>query len=214
MVKYLRNAFFSGLFILIPLGVTAVVFNILLQKIGAPASELFFSFLGGSWRNFIIIDVFLKLISTLIVIGLITVLGLFSNYFLGKLMIRTAENILQKVPFINIVYKTVKQIVNTFAEQNKSVLQQVVLIPFPAKGSYAIGFLTGVCKGEVQQKTTEKVANVFVPTTPNPTSGFLMLVPEKEIIYLKMTVGDAMKVIISGGAVTPDSIETNISPNV
>lgn len=206
MFKHLRNAFFSGLFLLIPLGVTIAIFNILLQKIGAPASELFFVFLKKSWREIYIVDLFLALISTLIVVILITIVGLLSNYFLGKMLISWAEKILHKLPFISTVYKTVKQIVDTFAEQNKAVFKQVVLIRFPHEKTYGIGFLTGTCKGEVQTKTLEKVVNVFVPTTPNPTSGFLILVPEKDLIYLNMSVGDAMKVIISGGAVTPEEV--------
>lgn len=81
----------------------------------------------------------------------------------------------------------------------------MVLVTFPVAGTHAIGFLTGHTKGEIQEKGGNTVYNVFVPTTPNPTSGFLLLVPEKDIVYLDMSVGDAMKLIISGGAVTPPS---------
>lgn len=203
MLKNLRNAFFSGLVVLIPLGITLLVLNILIQKIGAPASELFFAFIQTSWRNNTLLNGVLNGVSTLIVVGLVTALGVLSNYFLGKWFIKTTERILHRLPFINVVYKTAKQIVDTFAEQNKALFQKVVLVQFPKEKTYAIGFLTGVCKGEVQAKTKEQVYNVFVPTTPNPTSGFLILVPEKELIYLDMNVGEAMKLIISGGAVTP-----------
>lgn len=226
MFKNLRNAFFAGLVVLIPLGITLLVLSFLIQKIGAPASELFFGFLQTSWRNNTFVTILLNGISTLIVVGLVTTLGVLSNYFLGKWFIKTTERVLHRLPFINVVYKTAKQIVDTFAEQNKALFQKVVLVQFPQKGTYAIGFLTGVCKGEVQEKTQHKgvaaaaskikdlctgasldsesnVHNVFVPTTPNPTSGFLLLVPEKELIYLDMSVGEAMKLIISGGAVTP-----------
>lgn len=203
MLKNLRNSFFAGLVVLIPLGITILVFNILIQNIGAPASELFFGFFQSSWRNYSGVNIILNGISTLIVVGLVTVLGILSNYFLGRWFIKTTEKILHKLPFINVVYKTAKQIVDTFAEQNKAIFQKVVLVEFPKAGTYSIGFLTGVCKGEVQDKTQEKLCNVFVPTTPNPTSGFLVLVPEKELIYLAMSTGDAMKLIISGGAVIP-----------
>ena len=230
MFKNLRNAFFAGMVVLIPLGITLLVLSFLIQKIGAPASELFFGFLQTSWRNNTFVTIFLNGISTLIVIGLVTALGVLSNYFLGKWFIKTTERVLHRVPFINVVYKTAKQIVDTFAEQNKAMFQKVVLVQFPHKGSYAIGFLTGVCKGEVQEKTQQKgpaaavgflkdlckgenpieshenLHSVFVPTTPNPTSGFLLLVPEKELIYLSMSTGDAMKLIISGGAVTPGEL--------
>lgn len=203
MFKNLRNSFFSGLVVLIPLGITLLVLSILIQKIGAPASELFFGFLQTSWRNNTFVTILLNGISTLIVIGLVTALGVLSKYFFGKWFIKTTERVLHRLPFINVVYKTAKQIVDTFAEQNKALFQRVVLVQFPKEKTYAIGFLTGTCKGEVQEKTKDQVCNVFVPTTPNPTSGFLLLVPEKELIYLDMHVGEAMKLIISGGAVTP-----------
>ena len=96
-----------------------------------------------------------------------------------------------------------KQIVDTFSTQNKAVFTKVVLVQFPRPDIYALGFLTNEVKGEIQEKTSDFLWNVFVPTTPNPTSGFLVMFPDSEVMELDMTVGEGMKVIISGGALVP-----------
>ena len=105
---------------------------------------------------------------------------------------------------INTIYRTVKQIVDTFGQQKKAIFQEVALIEYPRKRCYAIGFLTSTAKGEIQASTDEHIVNVFVPTTPNPTSGFLLMLPEEDIKRLQMSIADGMKLIISGGAFTPD----------
>jgi len=104
---------------------------------------------------------------------------------------------------VRTVYNTVKQIRDTFVQQKKAVFQKTVLIEYPRKGLWVLGFLTGEGKGEVQLRTAADLLNVFVPTTPNPTSGFLLMVPREEVHELDMSIGDAMKLIISGGAVVP-----------
>ena len=108
-----------------------------------------------------------------------------------------------KFPLINLIYNTVKQIVDTFTQQQKAVFQEVVLIEYPRKGVYAIGFLTNRAKGEIQALTGEELVNVFVPTTPNPTSGFLLMLPKESVVSMQMSISDGMKLIISGGAVVP-----------
>jgi uncharacterized membrane protein len=110
---------------------------------------------------------------------------------------------MHRVPLIGAIYASVKQIVETFSSQNRAMFQRVVLVQFPRPGTFAIGFLTSVAKGEAQARTSQELWNVFVPTTPNPTSGFLIMVPREELIDMDMSVGEAMKLIISGGAVTP-----------
>lgn len=119
---------------------------------------------------------------------------------------------MNRVPLINAVYNTVKQIVQTFSTQRRAVFEKVVLVPFPRTGVYAIGFLTNRARGEAQARTAEELWNVFIPTTPNPTSGFLIMVPRRDIIEMDMTIGDGMKVIISGGGVVPEWPEAIIQP--
>jgi uncharacterized membrane protein len=202
MLKLLRNALIAGFILIAPIGVTILVVNFVVTKVGGPIGKMLFGGDGAAgleaWETWV-----LNFGLTLLVLVVIAVLGFLSNYFIGRIAIRWGEWIVERVPFVSTVYKTVKQIVDTFASQEKAVFQQVVLIEYPRKGSYAIGFLTSRGKGEVQQKTPSPVANVFVPTTPNPTSGFLLMIPEDDIIYLQMPIGEGMKLIISGGAVVP-----------
>ncbi len=204
MLKGLKRSFITGLIVLMPLGVTFFVIRFLLEKIGQPASVLFF----GSWINNLDkqwVEFFASLLSILIVIGIITIFGWLSKFFLGKALLNFAEGLIQNIPFINTIYNTVKQIVGTIGQNKKAIFQKAVLVQFPSQGLYSIGFLTNRSKGETQEKTKENVCNVFVPTTPNPTSGFLIMVPENKLVILDMTVGDAIKLIISGGTVAPVS---------
>ena len=211
MIKKLGNYFFSGLFITLPIIVTLFLILFLIRNIGAPASqfvfipilEFFDKAIPSSGLGKIATDFF----SMLIVFAILTFLGAVSQFIIGKMMISISEKIINKIPFVGRVYKTVKQIVDTFSKQNKAVFQKAVLIEFPRKGVYSVGFLTSETQGEMKGNSTEKMLNVFVPTTPNPTSGFLMAVPEKDVIILEMSVGDAMKLIISGGAVSPEEIK-------
>ncbi|MFT4901239.1 MAG: putative membrane protein [Lentimonas sp.] len=203
MFRSIRTAFFTGIIVILPLGVTLIVINFLLEKIGTPSSNLFFWFLDREWRNLPAIELMLKSISLLVVFTIITLLGYSSRLFLGKWLFHRIEKLLDRVPFINTVYRTVKQIVDTFSQQKSAVFQTVVLIEYPRPNCYAIGFLTGESKGEVQNATGEHIVNIFIPTTPNPTSGFLLMLPKADIIPLKMSITDGMKLIISGGAVVP-----------
>jgi uncharacterized membrane protein len=205
MVIYLRNAFITGLVLLLPLGVTIFVVNLLLVNVGDPTTRLIFSNLLGQkppepnsyhWYIF-------TLLSTLIVICLITLLGIASRYFIGRYIFQFFERVIDALPFVNTVYRVVKQIVETFSKQQKAVFQKVVLVEYPRKGVWALGFLTSDARGEVQAITSKEVLNIFVPTTPNPTSGFLLMIPAEEVKMMEMSIGDGMKLIISGGAVVP-----------
>ena len=137
----------------------------------------------------------------LMLIGLMG--GLARHYFVKKL-IELVDLALLRVPLLNKIYSTIKQVNEAFSPSSKSSFKQVVLVEFPRAGQYSVGFLTGEDQREVQQKTKERVLSVFVPTTPNPTSGFLVLVPEKEITRLEMSVAEGIKFIISLGAIAPD----------
>ena len=208
MLRSVRTAFITGLLILLPLGVTIFIIGIVLDRIGNPASELFFNFIDQNIRELPTVEIPLQLLSLLIVFLIITALGYFSRIFIGQLFLRFFERILTRLPLISQVYNTVKQQVDTFSQQKKAVFQEVVMIEYPRKGIYAIGFLTNQAKGEVQSLTGENLVNVFVPTTPNPTSGFLLMLPHEDVISMQMSVADGMKTIISGGAVTPTFEDT------
>ena len=215
MLRSIRTAFITGLLILLPLGVTVFIIGIVLDRVGNPASELFFNFIDQNIRELPTVEIPLQLVSLLIVFLIITALGYFSRIFIGQLFLRFFERILTRLPLISQVYNTVKQLVDTFSQQKKAVFQEVVMIEYPRKGIYAIGFLTNQAKGEVQSLTGENLVNVFVPTTPNPTSGFLLMLPHEDVIPMQMSVADGMKTIISGGAVTPNFEDSgNSNPGI
>ena len=189
---------------LIPVVATVMVVGFLLDKIGAPISDVFFRpFTQEILPDGIGTRLLLNFLATIVVLALITIFGFLSNYFIGKLSIKIAERLITHVPFVSTVYKTVKQIVETFGRQQKAVFQKVVLIEFPRKGAYTIGFITGSAQAEVTHRSGKQLVNVFIPTTPNPTSGFFIMFPAEEVIALDMSVGDGMKSIVSFGAVCP-----------
>jgi uncharacterized membrane protein len=199
-ITTVRNAFFSGLLLLAPLAVTLIVFMWLIERVGGSVRPLYDRFLPDTLRA---IPFLWDFLATGIVFILITLLGFVSRYFVGKYLLGVGERFLQTIPGVNSVYGSVKQIVQTFSSQNRNVFSKVVLIQFPQRGMYAIAFLTNKAQGEPQARTAEEVWTLFVPTTPNPTSGFLIMVPKSDIVELDMTVGEGMKFVISGGAVVP-----------
>lgn len=204
MLRGIRNGFISGLLLLAPLAVTIFVINFLVKNIGAPVREAIIEQLLPDNRvSHPLIDWTLSLISLLIVFILITILGWFSRLVIGKYVVSRVESIVRGLPIVRNLYLSVKQIVDTFSQQEKAVFQEVVLVEFPRPGVYALGFLTSKGKGEVQFRTRAELHNVFMPTTPNPTSGFLLMVPQEQITHLNMSISDGMKLIISGGAVVP-----------
>ena len=154
-------------------------------------------------NSFFGLETLLALIGLVVGVITLTLLGYLSKYLLGKVFISTTEKVLDKVPFLNAVYRSVKQIVETFGRENRAVFKEVCLVEYPRKGCYALGFITADASSHVQEKVGDHMIYVFVPTTPNPTSGFLLLVPREEIYKLDVSVGDGMKMLISGGAVVP-----------
>jgi uncharacterized membrane protein len=207
--KSIRGAFFAGAIALAPILVTAFVLNWLVGQIGGNFREFFLFFLPRNWfavegHPYETVILFgWNVVATIVALAQITLLGFFTRYVAGRFVFLQTERVMQRVPLIGAIYHSVKQIVETFSSQKRAVFQKVVMIQFPRPGTYAIGFLTGCGRGEAQARTEAELWNIFVPTTPNPTSGFLIMVPKEEVIEMDMTVGEAMKMIISGGAVTP-----------
>ncbi|RKX36101.1 MAG: hypothetical protein DRP71_01110 [Verrucomicrobia bacterium] len=201
--KSARTAFFAGVILLAPISITLLVFSWLVENIGGRFRSYFFFYLPDPLLEKANLVLLWNFLATLIVLILIAILGYLSRYFFGRYVIGIAERVVRTVPFVNAVYGTVKQIVDTFSTQNRAIFTKVALVEFPRAGVYALGFLTNRVKGEIQGRTDDILWNIFVPTTPNPTSGFLVMFPENEITELDMTVGDGMKVIISGGALVP-----------
>ncbi len=135
------------------------------------------------------------------------VIGFLATNFMGRFFVRIGEEILDRLPIIRSLYGAIKQILETVLADQADAFREVVMIEYPRKNSWVIGFLTGRSKGEVQQKTADDTVNIFVPTTPNPTSGFLLFVPEKDVIRMDMTVEEGIKLVVSAGIVTPEHME-------
>lgn len=196
----IRSAFFSGLLLLAPLVVTIWAFSKIIEIAGGTFRPLYEHYLPQSLQR---IPFLWDFVATCVVLLLVTFLGFLSNYVFGKFFLRIIERFIERIPGIGTVYHSVKQIVRTFGTQNKNLFNKVVLVEFPREGVWSIGFLTNKGQGEAQAKISPETWTVFVPTTPNPTSGFLLMLPAAKVIELDMAVGDGMKMIISGGAVLP-----------
>ena len=185
-----RNYFIAGVVVLIPLGITVYltifvveISSLLLPKELNPNHYLGFDILG---------------IEILISILLITLIGWLSLSFLGKRLLDLFNSILKKIPILRTIYSAIGQMTETFTKSEKNK-NNVVLVEYPRKGSWAVGFATKKNSGEITNKLGKNLINVFVPTTPNPTSGFLLMFPEEDIVYLDMNFEQASKFIVSAG---------------
>ncbi len=190
----LRNYFFTGIIVLIPLGFTLYL-TIFLISISSrlvpddinPNNYLPFSIPG---------------LEIIVSILFITLIGGLSLSFIGKKVLNFINDLLKKIPFLRTIYSAIGQMTETFTDRKKSK-KSVVLVEYPRKGTWAVGFATKDNKGEITKKTNKKLVNVFVPTTPNPTSGFLLMFPKDEIIFLDMSFEEASKFIVSAGTSNP-----------
>ncbi|MBI5756519.1 MAG: DUF502 domain-containing protein [Nitrospirae bacterium] len=197
MKGYLKRYFITGLLVITPIWGTYLVLSTLLSFLEG--------FLGDFLKDFG--RFYLPGMGIVALLILIFSVGIIATNFIGKKMMALWEGILNKVPLVRNIYSVFKHIVDTISLQGKEQFKRVVLVEFPRDGVYAIGFMTGVTRGEVQKLTEEKVVNVFIPTTPNPTTGFFIFVPENKIMPLSMSVEDGLKMIISGGLYTPSYLK-------
>jgi uncharacterized membrane protein len=192
----IRNYFIAGIVVLIPIGITiyltlfliSISSKILPKEIN-PNHYLPYNIPG---------------VEILISLLLITLIGYISLSFLGKKLLDIFQNILKRIPILRTIYSAIGQMTETFTKNDKQK-KNVVLIEYPRKGTWAVGFATKENVGEISDKVKKKLINVFVPTTPNPTSGFLLMFPEEEIIYLDLTFEEASKFIVSAGTSDPKS---------
>ena len=193
-VARLRNYFITGIIVLVPLGFTLYL-TIFLISISSklipeeinPNSYLPFSIPG--------LEIALSII-------FITLIGFISLSLIGKRILKLINDLLKKIPFLRTIYSAIGQMTESFANK-KGKKKSVVLVEYPRRGSWAVGFATKDNKGEISKKTNNNLVNIFVPTTPNPTSGFLLMFPKKEVIYLDMSFEEASKFIVSAGTSNP-----------
>ena len=189
----LRNYFITGVVVLIPIGFTLYLskFLISLSSKILPVNINPNSYLPTAIPG----------IEIIITIIFITIVGGLSLSFIGKRVLKLIDDLFKRIPFLRTVYSAILQMTETFSKKDNDK-KSVVLIEYPRKGVWAVGFATKENKGEMSQKTNKKLINVFVPTTPNPTSGFLLMFPIDEVIYLNMSFEEASKFIVSAGTST------------
>ena len=193
LIKF-RNYFFAGIVVLVPLGIT-LYFTLFLINI---SSKILPKELNPN--HYLPYDI--PGVEIIISIFLITFIGWVSLSFIGKKLLEIFNNILKRIPFLRTVYSAISQMIETFTKREEGK-KNVVLVEYPRKGSWAVGFATKDNAGEITNKTKKNLVNVFIPTTPNPTSGFLLMFPKEEIIYLDMTFEEASKFIVSAGTSNP-----------
>ena len=186
----LRNYFITGVVVLIPIGFTLYLSKILINLSSKIIPE---NINPNNYLPFAVPGI--EIIVSIIVI---TIVGGLSLSFLGKRILKLIDDLFKRIPFLRTIYSAILQMTETFSNKENDK-KSVVLIEYPRKGVWAVGFATKENKGEMAEKTNRKLINVFVPTTPNPTSGFLLMFPIDEVIYLNMTFEEASKFIVSAG---------------
>lgn len=195
----LRGYFLAGILVTAPIGITFYLTWIFLKFVDETASN----FIPERFYP----ETAIPGIGIVAALSAFILIGWFAKNFLGRLILRISESIVDRMPVIRNLYSAIKQILETVLASQSQAFRDVVMMEYPRKGVYSVGFVTGVSEGEVQRLTSEETVNVFIPTTPNPTSGFLLFVPKKDLHFMNMTVEEGVKLVISGGIIAPPDRE-------
>ena len=206
--RRLRNIFLTGLLVALPISLTIFILSFLFRSLDtlSPVFTHWLILLGAPLPQGYQIP-FLGVIMTFVIVFLV---GAVTTNIFGKKILHLWEEIIEKIPFVRRIYKGTKQVVSSFATMDTTSFTKVILIEFPRKGAHAIGFVTGKTRGEIKHFTSNKHLKIFVPTTPNPTSGFIIFAEPNEFIELDMTIEEGIKFVISGGIVSPEQIKKSI----
>ncbi len=202
-MKNLRNYFISGLLFWIPLGLSIVVIKFFLELINDIVPP---EYLPEALFN---LERVIPGSGIVWVILIMLITGVLVNNFIGRKILELWDKLLNKIPGFRSVYNALKQLSDTVLSPSGESFKKAVLVEYPRRGMWTIAFQTGNYRGEVEKKIGEEIINIYVPTTPNPTSGFFIMLPKDDVIELDMSVDEAFKLIISTGVVTPDQTKTN-----
>ena len=195
----LRNYFLAGVLITSPISLTIWIAWNLIGYIDSRVTPL----IPPNWNPETYLPFSVPGLGVLAMVIVLTLVGFFAAGLFGRTLMQMGERMLARVPVVRSIYSGTKQIFETVLAQQSNAFRQVCLIEYPRRGTWAVGFVTGQTVGEVQRRTGDKVINVFIPATPNPTTGFLLFVPQRDIQHLEMTVEEGIKLVISGGIVVP-----------
>jgi uncharacterized membrane protein len=195
----LRAYFFAGVLVIAPIGITFY----LAWSVVSWVDESVLPFLPAKYNPETYLPFSLPGIGLVVLIVFLTAIGAVTAGMIGRMAVGYSERVLNRMPVIRSVYSATKQIFETMLAQKSAAFRDVVLVEFPRPGMWSIGFITGVTQGEIQELTDEEVLNVYIPTTPNPTSGYLCFVARSEVYSLSMSVEEGIKMVVSGGLVIP-----------
>jgi len=207
-----RSSFLTGLAVTLPALLTLAAVKWLIGTISSVTDVLLFFLPKGLTHESLFLPQdgkgpmywYWSLVALVLAVVLISVVGVLARYYIGKKIIEWTDRVLMRVPFLNKIYGAIKQVNDAFSG-NKHSFKTVVLVEFPGPGNYSVGFITNEQQGEIQEAAGKNLVSVFIPTTPNPTSGFLILVPEEKLVKLKMSVAEAIKYIVSLGAISQEA---------
>ena len=198
----IRAYFFTGILVTAPVAITLYMAYKFIIWIDRLVNQL----LPPQYKFDAILPFTIPGLGLVILVLALILVGMFAAGFLGKFFLRLGEWIVYKVPLISSIYSVLKQIFETFFSTKTQAFSKVVMLEYPRKGIWILGFVSSELKGEVKGKFDQEMLNIFIPTTPNPTSGFLIFVPKKDTIELDMKVEDGIKFVISGGLVEPENM--------
>lgn len=204
LARHVRGYFFAGVLVTAPIGITFYISWLLIRWVDSQITPL----LPAAYNPETYLPFAVPGLGLAVVFVCLTFIGWATAGMVGRLWTQSSEKVLARMPVVRSLYGAVKQIVETILKQQSNAFRQVVLFEYPRRGSWALGFITGQTRGEVQNLTEDEVVNVFLPTTPNPTSGYLLFIPRRELVVLDMTVEDGIKMVVSGGIVTPPDLRS------
>ena len=198
MLVSLRRYLIAGLLVWLPLIVTGFIIKLLVDLL-----DFTILLLPPAWRPEAILGFSIPGAGIVLAVVVVFGTGVVVANIVGRKLVSVGESIVRRIPLVSSIYGAVKQVTETVLSDGGQAFRKVILIEYPRRGLWSVGFMTGVAAGEVQDRTEHDVVTVFVPTTPNPTSGFVLMVPREEAIELDMTVEDGLKFVMSMGVVTP-----------
>lgn len=199
----LRGYFLAGILITAPISLTIYLGWIFIDFMDTKVSGI----LPDKYNPETYLPFSVPGLGFLIFLIVITLIGALTAGFVGRYFINLSERIVTRMPILRSIYAAIKQIFETILSTQSSAFREVVLFQYPRPGIWSLGFITGLTEGEIQDLTEDEVLNVFLPTTPNPTSGFLLFIPKNDLLFLEMSVEDGIKMVVSGGILTPKKLK-------
>ncbi len=206
-VARLRGYLFAGIVVTAPISITVYLTYVFLTFVDSKVTGL----LPRDWYDALYGATTFPGIGLVISLTGFILIGWFATNFLGRLIIRISEYIVDRMPVVRTLYSAIKQIFETIMASQSTAFREVVMLEYPRRGVWSIGFITGTSEGQIQDFTESETMNVFVPTTPNPTSGYLLFVPRDELKFLDMSVEEGVKLVVSAGIITPEEHDSSVA---